>query len=141
MFFLLGSSSCPIFSKYRKPGHWCTMDPGTKIAQADQDAQNLVNKQEEARLQEELARTNDMVLLPMTDSYDKLPLKLKLGYKWALGHTTAKWIMKADDDEVRCLMFLPRCLPHFCACLRCAYVAVLFWAVWRCTHGKIHTHA
>jgi hypothetical protein len=43
----------------------------------------------------------DVVLLDMMDVYRTLPLKLKLGYEWALQYQfKPNWIMKTDDDTV-----------------------------------------
>ena len=41
---------------------------------------------------------NDLILLPMKDTYQNLATKTKLGIKWVVENTDAKWIFKVDDD-------------------------------------------
>lgn len=44
-------------------------------------------------------RSSDVISVDMDDAYDKLPLKIKLGFREALKRfPTARWIAKVDDD-------------------------------------------
>lgn len=56
------------------------------------------NADEQKHIYEEIEKYEDIVLVPMIDSYRTLAKKLKLSYKWGLQHTSAKWFLKSDED-------------------------------------------
>ena len=53
------------------------------------------------------------VMLPMVDSYQNLTLKVKLGVKWMIENTDAKWLLKVDDDVYADLRRLDGYLKQF----------------------------
>jgi hypothetical protein len=96
--FLVGDKPCTIPQKYRI--EWsCILLSGAVIPVAEQEEYNSSCLKEDADLKEEIAQHGDIVLLDMVDYYRALPKKVKLGYKWAIAHSNAKWIVKTDDDS------------------------------------------
>ena len=45
-----------------------------------------------------LKNEENVVLLPMIDTYQNITKKVKLGIDWVVKNTQAKWIMKVDSD-------------------------------------------
>jgi hypothetical protein len=96
--FLVGDEPCSIPQKYRI--EWsCDLLPGVSIPLAEQEEYNSSCLKVDADLKKEIAQYGDIVLLDMVDYYRALPKKVKLGYKWALAHSNAQWIVKTDDDS------------------------------------------
>lgn len=60
-----------------------------------------------------LKSENNVVMLPMVDSYQNLTLKVKLGVKWMIENTDAKWLLKVDDDVYADLRRLDGYLKQF----------------------------
>ena len=69
----------------------------------DQEANNTLALQSE----------ENMVMLPMIDTYQNLTLKVKLGVKWMVENTNAKWLLKVDDDTYTDLKRLESYLEQF----------------------------
>jgi len=73
-------------------------DPAHRIPIKVQIAHDKLMVKELDELRAEREKHRDIILLPMVDAYRDLSLKLKLSYAWALEHTTARWLVKTDDD-------------------------------------------
>lgn len=98
VFFIAGAHACPIPAAHVKK-YSCVKDPEKGEPMEVILAKHEENiKVEQYKLDEEVAKFRDLVLVDMVDSYRGLPKKLKLGYKWLIENTNAKWFMKVDDD-------------------------------------------
>jgi hypothetical protein len=93
--FLVGRYGCDIPPTNRAP-HACEV----LTVATDSEARdwNTVTAQVDTELDKEMQQHNDTLLLEMVDEYRTLPLKLKLGYAWAVKNTDVSWIIKTDDD-------------------------------------------
>jgi hypothetical protein len=99
--FLVGNSSCLIPIEFRQEYICEVKDNDTndlvllsqaKYAEYDQELTWLLYR--------EMEEYRDVVILPFTDTYKNLTLKLKYGYAWVVKNTKAAWILKVDDDTV-----------------------------------------
>ena len=93
--FLVGRYGCDIPPTNRAP-HACEV----LTVATDSEARNwnTVTARVDTELDKEMQQHNDTLLLEMVDEYRTLPLKLKLGYAWAVKNTDVSWIIKTDDD-------------------------------------------
>lgn len=55
-------------------------------------------RQEDASLERESLRHNDMVFVDVVDTYRNVPTKLLQFYKWSVGNTDFNLLLKTDDD-------------------------------------------
>jgi len=90
VYFVIGKH-CPYRPNQRKPYVCEPKSPDMKI-----DAK--YNQQEE-RLTVELSKEPDVVMVDMIDVYRHLATKLHLGYRWTIENTSAKYVLKIDDDS------------------------------------------
>ena len=90
VYFVIGKH-CPYRPDQRKPYVCEPKSPGMKI-----DAK--YNQQQE-RLSVELSKEPDVVMVDMIDVYRHLATKLHLGYRWVVDNTSAKYVLKIDDDS------------------------------------------
>ena len=94
--FVVGSC-CPIKTNHRHSPRTCT-----RKYPSSHNTQSLMDKQcaeEDKLLAKEQERYNDVNIMDGYDVYRYLPQKLKFIYQWGLQHTTARWFVKADDDQ------------------------------------------
>lgn len=100
VYFMIGQPSCHIPPSYRRSPWACVRkDPSHRVPIQVQIAHDKLMVKELDELRVERERHRDIILLPMVDAYRDLALKLKLSYEWALKHTTARWLVKTDDDN------------------------------------------
>lgn len=101
--FVIGSDDCMVPPDYRVA--WsCDIN---EAHQRPSDAAMLKHLADvnytRQRLRVETATFDDIVIVPMIDSYRNLPVKLFNLYRWALEHTAAQWLVKLEHRR-----FFPR---------------------------------
>lgn len=99
VFFIVGNSSCAIPPAHRKTPFSCEVGDSP----APPNVTTLYNKEMDLENKALLAEADehpDLVLVPMVDTYWTLALKLKLGFSWVADYTSAKWVVKVDDDSM-----------------------------------------
>ena len=90
VYFVIGKH-CPYRPDQRKPYVCEPKNPNAKI-----DAN--YNTQQE-RLTVKLKKEPNVVMVDMIDVYRHLATKLHLGYRWVFENTSAKYVLKIDDDS------------------------------------------
>jgi len=116
--FLVGKDFCPHYRTLRSDPSSCELD-NSKLTPTgeiiDQKIQNLQDQyvQLENNNTELLDNEQNLIMLPMTDTYKNLTLKVKLGVKWMVENTNAKWLLKVDDDTYTDLRGLEKYLEQF----------------------------
>lgn len=98
--FLVGETACK-YSPDLVESWTCDLKNNFK----SKSSESLFNSEKQQKYEIAEGRITDSILeedltlvVPMMDFYRGLPRKLKLGYKWVLENTDAKWIAKTDDD-------------------------------------------
>ena len=97
--FLIGDEPCSIPPKYRKEWTCSLANASIPVPPLEQEVYDFTMQTESALLAREATLHNDIALLPMVDYYRALPHKVKLGFRWALQHAQAQWVVKTDDDS------------------------------------------
>ena len=101
--FLVGKDFCPHQKALRSDPSSCELD-NSKLTLTGELIDQHINTLQEQYVQLEnnntasLNNEHNLIMLPMTDTYKNLTLKVKLGVKWMVENTNAKWLLKVDDD-------------------------------------------
>ena len=90
VFFIVGKH-CPYKPAQRKP--W-VCEPKNANAIIDKH----YNTQQES-LTVQLSKEPNVIVVDMIDVYRHLATKLHLGYRWVIENTSAKYVLKMDDDS------------------------------------------
>lgn len=90
VYFVIGKH-CPYRPNQRKPYVCEPKSPDMKI--------DPKYNSEQERLTVELSKEPDVVMVDMIDVYRHLATKLHLGYRWTIENTSAKYVLKIDDDS------------------------------------------
>lgn len=94
VYFMVGAHGCSIPKEHRVSWTCFLKSIPPASVQAFHDAEEVIV---DARLQDEVSKYHDIILLPMVDTYRALPRKLKESYRWAVQQTNAKWMLKIGE--------------------------------------------
>ena len=107
--FLVGKDFCPFYDEIRTKSWDCKLDTSKNISSKTLEDYTELEK----NITSQLSREKNVLMLPMTDTYLNLTLKVKLGIKWAVENTSAKWFLKVDDDAYAYLSSIEQFLEQF----------------------------